>query len=192
MADDFTYRTEITRHLNRGGVSAAPMLRLPLISIFDDEEYENYDFDLISTRRRWRIARLLKAAGFRQTSGRILTPEDGGEPVIYPKPGGLGTDPSRPANDLLGRGGGIVMVTPTQALLLYLHHFGRPHGAAALQEELATLVWEQPANFEKVAQWARPAGLQGVFKELRGALEGPQAEGIALRKRRRFESRLPH
>lgn len=190
VAGDLSFRLETARLLNRGEVSAAPMQRLPLLSIFDDEEYENYDFDAISTRRRWRIAKLLTAAGFRQKTGRILTPEQGDVPLVYPRPGGLGTDPSMPANILLQQGGAVVMVTPTQAILLYLRHFGE-QGAAPLEDELEALVWEQPANFEKIAEWSRPMGRAAVFRSLREKLEAPQAEGIALRKRRRFQSRLP-
>lgn len=187
---DVSFRLETARLLNRGDVSAAPMRRLPLISIFDDEEYENYDFDAISTRRRWRITKLLTADGFRQTSGRILTPEGDGVPLVYPRPGGLGTDPSMPADILLRKGKSVVLVTPTQAILLYLRHFGE-QGPEPLLEELEALVWEQPANFEKIAEWSRPMGQAGVFRSLRHKLEAPQAEGISLRKRRRFQSRLP-
>ena len=187
---DLEYRTEIARVLNRGGVSAAPLRRLALLSIFDDDEYENYDFDLVPPRRRLRIASLLTAAGFRQISGRRLAAPDGGAPVVFPKPGILGSDPSRPAEELLSRGDAVILVTPTQALLLYLHRFGR-QSAGALADELAGLVWEQPANLDKVGEWSRAAGLGRAFSRLRGDLNRAQAEGIELRRRRRFRSRLP-
>ena len=183
-------RIEIARALNRAGLSAAPLRRLALVSIFDDDEYENYDLDLISPRRRLRIAATLAAAGFRQTSGRVFEAPRGGDPVAFPKPGILGSDPSRPAGELLARGDAITLVTPTQALLLYLHRFGG-EDAASLSGELSALVWEQPANLDKVRDWARAAGRGRVFARLRGALDESQAEGIELRRAKRFRSRLP-
>ncbi len=183
-------RVAIARLLNRGGVSAAPMRRLDAISIFDDEEYENYDFDIIPPRRRLRIAAVLTAASFRQTSGSRIEPPEDGKPIVFPKPGILGGDPSRPAGDLLAAGGAVVMVTPTQAMLLYLHRFGH-QDAEAIADELTELVWEQPANLDKVRDWTRAAGLGPAFARLRGRLETAQAEGIELRRRQRFRSRLP-
>ena len=178
---DLDHRTSIARILNRGGVSAAPLSRLSLISIFDDEEYENYDFDLVSPRRRLRLAAVLTDAGFRQTSGRVFEAPEGGDPVVFPKPGILGTDPSRPVLDLLAGGGAIVLVTPTQALLLVLHRLG-DQPPSELADELNALVWEQPANLDKVEEWARAAGLGRTFLELRPALERAQSEGVELRR----------
>ena len=86
-------------------------------------------------------------------------------------------------------GGAVVLVTPTQALLLYLHRFGDDAGAIA--DELTRLVWEQPANLDKVADWAQAAGRGATFARLRQRLEPAQAEGIDLRRRRMFRSKLP-
>lgn len=183
-------RVEIARPLNRAKVSAAPLQRLPLVSIFDDEEYENYDFDLIAPLRRLRIGKELKALGFRQVSGSTFESKERAFQVVIPKPGILGSDPSKPADLQLQKGGAVVLVTPTQALLLYLYRLG-PETYPETTEELAHLVWEQPANFEKVAQWARPAGLLGAFSQLRKNLQPYQTEGIDLRRRRKFQSRLP-
>ncbi|MEM7586265.1 MAG: hypothetical protein AAF560_22930 [Acidobacteriota bacterium] len=187
---DLRHRVEIARLLNRGGVSAAPLRRLDVISIYDDDEYENYDFDLVSPRRRLKIAALLTEAGYRQKSGSKIVAPDGGPPVLIPKPGILGSDPSRPAEALLSKGNGVVVATPTQAVLLYLHHFGREDDTA-VADELTGLVWEQPANLDKVQDWARAAGLAGTFARLRNRLETSQAEGIDLRRRKRFRSKLP-
>ena len=183
------YRIAVARLLNGGGVSAAPLRRLSVLSIFDDEEYENYDVDLISPRRRLRIASVLTQAGYRQASGRVFQGSEGA-PIVFPKPGVLGSDPSRPAAELLSRGAAVALVTPTQALLLYLHQFG-DEDAEKLWEELTALVWEQPANLDKVSDWARAAGRQRVFLQLRDDLEAAQAEGVELRRRHRFRSRLP-
>lgn len=187
---ELEYRTGVARLLNRGGVSAAPLRQLAVISIFDDEEYENYDVDFVSPRRRSSIAAVLTGAGFRQISGRTFLAPGGGEPIIFPKPGILGTDPSRPADVLLSQNHSVVLVTPTQALLLYLHHFGH-EDASALAGELNALVWEQPANLDKVREWARAAGLGRAFLTLRSELARAQAQGIDLRRRHLFRSRLP-
>jgi hypothetical protein len=55
---------EIARWLNRGGLSAAPCPWLNAISIFVDEEYERFDYDLIGPRDRLRIGRVLEEHGF--------------------------------------------------------------------------------------------------------------------------------
>ena len=186
---ELEYRIEIARRLGAGGVSAAPLDRLDAISIFDDDEYENYDVDLVSPRRRRSIVAVLAEAGFRQRSGSTIEAPDDGKRLVFPRPGILGSDPSQPAGDLLSAGGAVVLVTPTQALLLYLHRFG--DDGDALAGELTRLVWEQPANLDKVADWARAAGRGRTFARLRRRLEPSQAEGIDLRRRRLFRSRLP-
>lgn len=190
MAADFESRVAVVRPLNRGGVSAAPLVELPLVSIFDDDEYENYDFDVIPPRRRLKIASLLAEAGYRQTSGRTIESADGSLRLAFPKPGILGSDPSRPVDELLNQADAMTMVTPTQALLLYLRHLPSCP-LAELIDELRGLVWEQPANLDKVGDWARAAGQGSRFAAFRPELAQAQAEGIELRRERRFESRLP-
>lgn len=185
-----TYRIETARHLNRGGVSAAPLSRLPILSIFDDEEYENYDLDAIPPTQRLRLIKILEGAGFRHASGRVLKAPDGGAQLEFPKPSGLGSDPSRPAADLVARGDRVVLVTPTQAILLHLHRWSEADEASVV-EELASLVWEQPANLDKIYDWARAAQCEKPFLRMRPQLETAQAEGVSLRKRKRFKSRLP-
>ncbi len=183
-------RIEIARTLNRADVSAAPLVRLDAISIFDDEWYENYDHDAIGPRQRWRLAKALKAAGFHHRSGRRFDAPDDGPPVLFPRPGMLGTDPSRPADELLQRAEGIVLVTPTQALLLLLHRFG-DQGPEALREELVALVWDQPANLDKAHDWLRASARAKPLTALRNTLAETQAEGTRLRRQRRFVSKLP-
>ena len=51
-------------------------------------------------------------------------------------------------------------MTPTQALLLYLHRFGND-GAPALEDELRRLVWEQPANLDRRETWEGNSVLRG-------------------------------
>ncbi len=186
----WSYRTEVARRLNRGGVSAMPLKRLSAVSIIDDEEYENYDLDYVPPHRRLRVAAILAESGFRMSSGRTFEPPGGGGRVVFPKPGILGTDPSKPAAELLAQDDQVVLVTPSQAVLLYLHHFPS-ESAPNLAQELAALVWEQPANLDKVRDWARAAGQGRLFGRMRPRLEKAQAEGIELRRRRVFESRLP-
>lgn len=181
---------ETARLLNRGRISAAPLRRLPVLSIFDDEYYENYDVDVIGPFTRMRIVKILKRAGYRRVTGSILEAPDGGR-VVFPKLGILGSDPVRPVEDLLAEGNSIVLLTPTQALLLYLQRYS-DEGAEALAPELSDLVFEQPANLEKISDSLRLQELPAqVFQQLGGKLLARQAEGTALRRQRRFHSRLP-
>ncbi|MEM7164180.1 MAG: hypothetical protein AAF581_01875 [Planctomycetota bacterium] len=181
---------ETARLLNRGDISAAPLRRLPVISIFDDEHYENYDVDVIGPFSRRRIVKVLERAGYRLARGTILEAPDGPQ-VVFPKLGILGSDPVRPVEDLLAQGGSIVLVTPTQALLLYFQRYSE-EGADSLAPELGDLVFEQPANLDKICDRLRRQELPArVFQQLGGQLAARQAEGTALRRDRRFRSRLP-
>jgi hypothetical protein len=58
-------------------------------------------------------------------------------------------------------------------------------------EELEALVYEQPANLDKVAQWSRAAARGERFASIRGRLAAAQRLGIEDRRARRFVSRLP-
>lgn len=180
-------RVAVARLLNRAEVSAAPLARIDAISIFDDEHYENYDHDLVSPRQRRRVVEALAAAGYRHRTGRVIEAPDSGRPVLFPRPAILGTDPSRAVETLLAAGEGTVLVTPTQALLVVLHRFDDAEAAA----ELEALVYEQPANLDKAQQWLRAAGRARRLQAIRPALERTQAEGTALRRAKRFVSRLP-
>lgn len=172
--------------LNRAGVSAAPLSWVPALSIHAGEEFENYDLDLIGPRQRRRLVRALEAAGFRSTSGTRLEGND--LRVAFPRPKRtLGTDPAVEARAALRAGDDVVLLTPTQALLLALDEsLDEPRVA-----ELSALVYEQPANLDKVAQWARAAGRGPRFAAVRSRLAAAQEQGVAERRARTFRSRLP-
>lgn len=176
----------IARILNRGYVSAAPISWLSALSIYAGEEYENYDLDLIGPRQRRRLVVALESGGFRSLSGSRLQRDE--TVVAFPRPKRtLGTDPAVEARDALRREGEVVMLTPTQTLLLALD----AEIDSGRLGELEQLVYEQPANLDKVAQWARAAGRGERFAAVRGELAAAQKRGIEDRRARNFRSQLP-
>jgi len=194
--------TEIARALNRAKVSAAPCAWLPALSIFDDEHYENYDYDMVGPGERRRLVRALESAGFRQKSGRILVKvgaprraESPGEPTAleFPRPTRLlAGDPALEFEKVVDRGKTIALATPTQILLTTLRRGLLGEGAEA---ELVALVREQPANLDKVEEWLRrgPSESEGLkrFLRWRAGMDEAQEEGFELRRRGRFRSELP-
>ena len=181
---------DVCRHLNRRSMSAFPTRSLPLISLGNDDEYENYDYDVIGPRQRKKLLTILEDSGFKLRSARELVSIEGTTPPLrFPRPNGtLGVDPSGSVLNEISSGG-VVWATPTQTVLCLLHQSGGECDAD-LENELVHLVREQPANLGRIKQCARSAGFHSV-SELLKRMARAQAEGIELRKRREFRSELP-
>jgi len=180
---------EIASWLNPEGVSAAPCGWLSAISIFVDERYENYDYDLIGPRARRRISQVLQDHGLRQLNGRVFESAKGR--VEFPRPSRtLATDPAEEFERVLDRGSAIAFATPTQVLLTTWRREG-PRLPEARQSDLVELVREQPANLDKVRDWLRRTESATDFQRCRPELEAAQEDGIELRRRGMFQSRLP-
>jgi hypothetical protein len=175
--------------LNRAGLSAAPCHWLRAISVFVDEEYENFDYDLIGPRDRRRIARVLGEHGFRQRTGRKFEGPMG--TIEFPRPSRtLASDPASELEQALDRGAGTVFATPTQILLATWRREG-PELTNSRRSELLALVREQPANLEKVRDWLRRTDRRPDFELLRPQLVAAQREGFEQRRKGTFRSRLP-
>lgn len=172
----------------RSEVAAIPCPWLPALSIFDDEHYENYDYDIVGPADRRRIARALASAGFRQTSGRILQ-----SPQLvleFPKPTRLlAGDPAIELERVLERRESVPFATPTQVLLSTLRRL-RDDALDVLESDLVAFVREQPANLDKVRDWLRDTPAAGRFARVLPALRAAQDEGFDLRRRGVFRSEL--
>jgi hypothetical protein len=180
---------EIARWLNAGRLSAAPCPWLSAISVFVDEEYENYDYDVIGPRARKRIREVLVEHDYRQISGRVFEGPQGR--IEFPRPTrSLASDPAAELEGVVERAASAVFTTPTQVLLATWRREG-PRLSPARQEDLVALVHEQPANLDKVRDWLRRTDCQADFQGLRSRLQTAQEEGFQLRRRGEFRSRLP-
>ena len=180
---------EVSRWLNRDGLSAAPCAWLRAVSIFVDEDYENYDYDVIGPRARSRISRVLEQHGFRQLTGREFMGPLGR--IEFPRPNRtLSSDPVAELELVLQRGAGAVFATPTQILLATWRRDG-PELSAGRGSDLVALVREQPANLDKVRDWLRRTESEPDFKRLRPQLASAQEEGFEQRRKGIFHSRLP-
>ena len=180
---------EIARHLNRAGTSAAPCSWLPAISVFVDEYYENYDYDVIGPRDRLRIARVLKELGYRQLNGRQFDGPEGR--VEFPKPTRLlASDPAAELEKVLRQTGAVALATPTQVVLTTWRREGPGLGDGRL-EALRGLVREQPANLDKVRDWLRGTEHEPDFRRHKPQLAAIQEEGYQLRRTGRFRTQLP-
>jgi hypothetical protein len=175
--------------LNRAGLSAAPCQWLRAISVFVDEEYENYDYDLIGPRDRLRIAGVLEEHGYRQLTGREFEGPTG--TIEFPRPSRtLASDPASELERVLDLGADAVFATPTQIVLTTWRRDG-PELADSRRSELLALVREQPANLDKVRDWLRRTDRGPDFELLRPQLLAAQREGFEQRRKGTFRSRLP-
>lgn len=180
---------EIARWLNQGGLSAAPCAWLSAISIFVDEEYEKFDYDLIGPRARLRIARILEEHGYRQRTGRGFEGPLGR--IEFPRPSRtLASDPSSELEQVLDRGTGAVLATPTQILLTTWRREG-PSLSESRRKEVLGLVREQPANLEKIREWLRRTDRRPDFELMMPQLDTVQREGFEKRRKGTFRSLLP-
>jgi hypothetical protein len=179
----------VARALNAAEVSAAPIDPLRAVSIYTDDEYENYDLDVIGPRQRLKLIDALRAAGFEHVSGSEL--RHGDLRLRFPRTVGiLGADPVGPARSLVEEGGAIALLTPTQVALLLIGGAGDEAEGTAGQL-LADLAFEQPLNIGKIVQWAHRRGTLGAFNAMREEIEARQAAGIAARRAGTFRSGLP-
>jgi hypothetical protein len=179
----------LARWLNRGGVSAAPCPWLRTISIFVDERYENYDYDMIGPKARFAVARILDRRGFRQRSGRVF--EGAAGRLEFPRPTRtLASDPAAELEATLAGGADAVFATPTQILLATWRREG-PEPSGDRLRDLLRLVREQPANLDKVGDWLRRTDAADAWKRFRPELEAVQEDGVRLRRTGRFRSLLP-
>ena len=107
---------QISRWLNQSRLSAAPCPWLRAVSIFVDESYENYDYDIIGPRARLRIAEVLQEHDFQQLSGRVFEGPLGR--IEFPRPSrSLASDPSEEFEQVVDGSAEGVFATPTQILL---------------------------------------------------------------------------
>ena len=181
---------EISRWLNQSGLSAAPCPWLDAVSIFVDERYENYDYDIIGPRARLQIAEVLQDHDFRQLSGRVFEGPQGR--IEFPRPSrSLATDPSEEFEQVVDSAMGAVFATPTQILLTTWRREG-PEIAPARQQDLLKLVCEQPANLDKIRDWLRRTPCLADFQRARPRLEKAQEQGLQQRRRGTFRTQLPH
>jgi hypothetical protein len=159
------------------------------ISVFVDEEYENFDYDVIGPRDRLRIARVLEGHGFRQRTGREFVGPLG--KIEFPRPSRtLGSDPATELEQVLDRGAAAAFATPTQILLATWRRDG-PELSDSRRSELLVLVREQPANLEKVRDWLRRTDRGPDFQLLLPRLVTAQREGFEQRRKGIFRSQLP-
>ncbi len=180
---------EIARWLNRARLSAAPCAWLPAISIFVDEHYENFDFDLIGPSVRLKIGRVLAEHGFHQRRGREF--EGPGGRIVFPRATrSLASDPAAELEAVLDGGEAAVLATPTQVLLATWRREG-PELGTDRESDLLALVREQPGNLEKIWDWLRRTENGPGFRKLKPRLAAAQEEGFMLRRSGTFRSRLP-
>jgi len=180
---------EISRWLNQNRLSAAPCPWLRAVSIFVDERYENYDYDIIGPRARLRIAEVLQAYDFQQLSGRVFEGPLGR--IEFPRPSrSLASDPSEEFEQVVDGSVDGVFATPTQILLTTWRREG-PELAPSRQQDLFKLVREQPANLDKIRDWLRRTPCLADFQRFRPQLEAAQEQGLHERRRATFQTHLP-
>lgn len=184
--------------LNQKGLSLFPLTKLNALSIYTSDYYENYDYDIVLPTQREKFVKLLNIHGFKQTSGRVISNLDKSIVFEFPKPNfTLGDDPASQAEKLISKSSANVVVTPTQALLIYLKHFYdeiqievNQSQESPITNELVDLLYDQPANLDKVREWLGPTKQTEIFILLKQKFRDSQQAGIDDRLKYRFESRV--
>ena len=182
--------------INSKGLSFFPLSQLNAVSVYTADYYENYDYDIVLPGQRDKLVSILKQFNFKQTSGRIIASEDKSIIFEFPKPNfTLGDDPAEKTARLIKKSSSLVVITPTQAVLIYLKQFydqfKQQLGADTepyLISELTDLLYEQPANLDKVREWLGPSGKTDLFISLKQQFRLAQQKGIDHRREYKFKS----
>ena len=182
--------------INKKGLSFFPLSRLNAISVYTADFYENYDYDIVLPGQRDKLVQVLKQFDFRQTSGRVITNQNKTITFEFAKPNfTLGDDPAEKTARLLKKSKSLIVITPTQALLIYLKQFyeqikleAQAESATPIIDELLALLYEQPANLDKVREWLGPSGKDDLFVLLKLRLRQAQQKGIDDRREFNFKS----
>jgi hypothetical protein len=173
----------VARTLRSAEIAAHPCPWLAAVSIFVDDFYENFDYDIIGPKARLAIARALENDGFRQRSGRIFEGSPGR--VEFPRPSRtLSSDPAAELELVLDRRRSVALATPTQVVLATW----RRHGPELPEDRIADLrrlVADQPANLDKVRDWLRRSDAASSFTRLHPVLSSIQSAGTEQRRRQR-------
>ncbi len=184
--------------LNRKGLSIFPLNKLNAVSIYTTDYYESYDYDIVLPSQRKKLVKLLNKNGFKQTSGRVISNQDSTIVFEFPRPNfTLGDDPASQAEKLIDKSGSHIVITPTQALLIYLKQFySQIHneinqtGNTPIISELIDLLYDQPANLDKVREWLTPVNQTDVFILLKQKFRDSQQAGIDDRVKHNYQSRI--
>ncbi len=187
--------------INQKGLSFFPLTRINAVSIYTADFYENYDYDIVLPRQREKLVNILKQFDFKQVSGRVITNKDKSVTFEFAKPNfTLGDDPAEKTARLLqarteNQSNSLVVITPTQALLIYLKQFYDPvkleletNAPTPFIDEMSALLYEQPANLDKVREWLGPSQKDDLFVMLKLKLRQAQRQGIEDRREFKFRS----
>lgn len=184
--------------LNKNGLGVFPLSKIKAVSIYTTDFYENYDYDIVLPNQRDKLVKLLNKNGFKQTSGRIIQNQDKTIVFEFPKPNfTLGDDPVSQTEKLIDNSTSYIVVTPTQALLIYLKRFYQhiiielnQQEDAPIITELLDLLYDQPANLDKVREWLGPTNQTDVFILLKQKFRDSQRQGITDRLEYAYKSRI--
>lgn len=182
--------------INKKGLSFFPLSRLNAISVYTADFYENYDYDIVLPGQRDKLVQILKQFDFRQTSGRVITNQNKTITFEFAKPNfTLGDDPAEKTARLLKKSTSLIVMTPTQAMLICLKQFYEQikleletESTRPIIDELLALLYEQPANLDKVREWLSPSGKDDIFVSLKLQFRNAQQKGIDERRESKFKS----
>lgn len=188
----------LLKQINNKGLSFFPLSKLNAVSIYTADYYENYDYDIVLPGQRDKLVKILKQFDFKQISGRVITNKDKTTTFEFAKPNfTLGDDPAEKTAGLIRKSNSLIVITPTQALLICLKQFYDPiklelacESSRPLSDELTALLYEQPANLDKVREWLGPSGKDDLFVSLKLQLRQAQQKGIDDRREFNFKSSI--
>ncbi|MEO0679552.1 MAG: hypothetical protein AAF192_03955 [Pseudomonadota bacterium] len=149
--------------------------RLRLISVFDDLRYDRADADILSVAMRRHAVQALARAGFRQTSGSVLTRAADGARCLMPKFHALGASPFDAMRYTPRREADFCLLTPTQTAAALIDAYAPDQAAARIAE----LMESQPVNLYRLLDFLESKPDHDAFRRAFRSLEARQAELIA-------------
>lgn len=122
---------------------------LNILSVFDELRYDRSDVDMLSPGMRKHVAKRLARAGFKQSSGRLLTHNEIRARCHLPKPTVLGASPFHTMDHISSYEYDFFVLTPTQTAGAFVDHYD----LAEAVERICALVEKQPINLFKLKDY---------------------------------------
>ncbi len=154
-----------------------------LLSVIDDDWYENYEYDIVSKSQRDLMNAFLLKRGFKQKSGRVFLQEELGLIIEYAKPTGtLGANPADETLQVVKKNSSWTICTPTQAVLVLISKMTAETQMQTLKQ-IQELVQKQSANLDKIGDWVAEYGHEKFYRENKSELLRLQKEAMLKRRK---------
>lgn len=145
-----------------------------ILSVFDDVKYDRADIDILSPAMRKHAIDKLKAIGFKQVSGTVLSHAESALRFLIPKFHVLGASPFDIARDLRLGPQDFLILTPTQTACQFVDRY--PLDEAITQ--IKALIETQPVNLFRLMDYLERKPTHEAFLDAIGHLKYTQRVAV--------------